>query len=60
LGVVYMAYGVLRAVFLGFLDEESEGEGAEISGPIVITDGEPGTEEIGGRSQGIEPRGRVD
>jgi len=60
LGVVYMAYGVLRAVFLGFLDEESEGEEAEISGPIVITDGEPGTEEIGERSRGIEPRGRVD
>src|SRR5207245_8412733 len=60
LGVAYMAYGVLRAVFLGFLDEESEGEEAEIAGPIVITDGEPGADEIGERSRGIEPRGRVD
>src|SRR5207253_1556676 len=60
LGVAYMAYGVLRAVFLGFLDEESEGEEAEIAGPIVITDGEPGADDIGERSRGIEPRGRVD
>src|SRR5213076_3248505 len=57
LGVAYM---VLRAVFLGFLDEESEGEEAEIAGPIVITDGEPGADDIGERSRGIEPRGRVD
>src|SRR5881397_3586648 len=60
LGVAYTAYGVLRAVFLGFLDEESEREEAEIAGPIVITDGEPEVDEIGERSRGIEPRGRVD
>ena len=58
--MAYTAYGVLRAVFLGFLDEESEGEEAEIAGPIVITDGEPGADDIGERSRGIEPRGRVD
>ena len=40
LGVTYMAYGVLRAAFLGLFAEPSDEEEAEIAGPIVITNGE--------------------
>ena len=36
LGILYMAYGVLRAVLLGFFSAPAEDEEAEIAGPIVI------------------------
>jgi len=36
LGIVYMSYGVLRAVLLGFFKAPAEDEEAEIAGPIVI------------------------
>ncbi len=39
LGITYVAYGVLRAVLLGFFAGPAEDEEAEIAGPIVI--GEP-------------------
>jgi CDP-diacylglycerol--serine O-phosphatidyltransferase len=39
LGVTYVAYGVVRAVLLGFFSAPAEDEEAEIAGPIVI--GEP-------------------
>jgi CDP-diacylglycerol--serine O-phosphatidyltransferase len=39
LGITYVAYGVLRAVLLGFFAAPAEDEEAEIAGPIVI--GEP-------------------
>src|SRR5207302_6917293 len=38
LGVAYMAYGVLRAAFLGLVSSPDEDEEAEIAGPIVIGD----------------------
>jgi CDP-diacylglycerol--serine O-phosphatidyltransferase len=40
LGIVYMAYGVLRAVLLGFFSAPAEDEEAEIAGPIVIDESE--------------------
>jgi hypothetical protein len=58
LGVAYMAYGVLRAAFLGLIATPDEDEEAEIAGPIVLGEGEPrGTEfsDIPRRSMG--PRG---
>ena len=36
LGIVYMSYGVIRAVLLGFFKAPAEDEEAEIAGPIVI------------------------
>ena len=36
LGIVYMTYGVLRAILLGFFAAPAEDEEAEIAGPIVI------------------------
>ena len=36
LGIVYMTYGVARAVLLGFFKAPAEDEEAEIAGPIVI------------------------
>jgi CDP-diacylglycerol--serine O-phosphatidyltransferase len=36
LGIVYMSYGVMRAVLLGFFKAPAEDEEAEIAGPIVI------------------------
>ena len=36
LGIVYMSYGVVRAVLLGFFKAPAEDEEAEIAGPIVI------------------------
>ena len=36
LGIAYMAYGVLRAILLGFFKAPAEDEEAEIAGPIVI------------------------
>jgi len=36
LGIVYMSYGVVRAVLLGFFKSPAEDEEAEIAGPIVI------------------------
>src|SRR5437016_424315 len=51
LGVAYMAYGVLRAVFLSFFAEPEEDEEAEIAGPIVLSDAEQG-EDVRGISTG--------
>jgi len=56
LGVAYMAYGVLRTIFLGFLAEENEADAADIAGPIVITNGEPSADAYGERLGGIAPR----
>ena len=56
LGVAYMAYGVLRAIFLGFLAEENEADAADIAGPIVIANGEPSADAYGERLGGIAPR----
>jgi len=39
MGIAYMAYGVLRAAFLGLLSEPDDDEEAEIAGPIMIADG---------------------
>jgi hypothetical protein len=36
LGIAYMAYGVMRAILLGFFAAPAEDEEAEIAGPIVI------------------------
>lgn len=36
LGIVYMSYGVVRAIILGFFAAPAEDEEAEIAGPIVI------------------------
>jgi CDP-diacylglycerol--serine O-phosphatidyltransferase len=36
LGIMYMTYGVVRAVLLGFFKAPAEDEEAEIAGPIVI------------------------
>src|SRR5213076_2468246 len=36
LGIVYMTYGVVRAILLGFFAGPAEDEEAEIAGPIVI------------------------
>jgi len=36
LGILYMAYGMVRAVLLGFFAAPAEDEEAEIAGPIVI------------------------
>src|SRR5213595_3847494 len=56
LGVAYMAYGLVRATVLGLFFEVGEDEEAEISGPIVIANGE---REAGVYSppRGIAPRG---
>ena len=56
LGILYMAYGMIRAVLLGFFAAPAEDEEAEIAGPIVIdeTDQAYGT---GPRRPGISPRG---
>ena len=40
LGIVYMLYGVGRAVLLGFFRAPAEDEEAEIAGPIVIDESE--------------------
>jgi hypothetical protein len=40
LGIVYMSYGVGRAVLLGFFKAPAEDEEAEIAGPIVIDETE--------------------
>jgi CDP-diacylglycerol--serine O-phosphatidyltransferase len=41
LGILYVSYGVLRAVLLGFFAGPAEDEETEIAGPIVIDDSEP-------------------
>lgn len=56
LGIVYTAYGVLRATILGYLLEE-EDEQADIAGPIVITDAPPGEDAYGPPSRGVAPHG---
>jgi CDP-diacylglycerol--serine O-phosphatidyltransferase len=45
LGIAYMAYGVLRAAFIGLLSEPDDNEDAEIAGPIMIADSAPDEEE---------------
>jgi len=40
LGIVYMFYGVGRAILLGFFKAPAEDEEAEIAGPIVIDESE--------------------
>jgi len=40
LGIVYMLYGVGRAILLGFFRAPAEDEEAEIAGPIVIDESE--------------------
>jgi CDP-diacylglycerol--serine O-phosphatidyltransferase len=40
LGIVYMLYGVGRAILLGFFKAPAEDEEAEIAGPIVIDESE--------------------
>jgi CDP-diacylglycerol--serine O-phosphatidyltransferase len=40
LGILYVAYGVVRAVLLGFFAAPAEDEEAEIAGPIVIDESE--------------------
>jgi CDP-diacylglycerol--serine O-phosphatidyltransferase len=40
LGIVYMIYGVGRAILLGFFRAPAEDEEAEIAGPIVIDESE--------------------
>lgn len=42
LGILYVAYGVVRAVLLGFFSAPAEDEEAEIAGPIVIDESEQG------------------
>jgi CDP-diacylglycerol---serine O-phosphatidyltransferase len=60
LGVAYMAYGVLRAAFLGLLATPDEDEEAEIAGPIVLNDSEPRVNEFPDvPRRGLGPRGGV-
>jgi CDP-diacylglycerol--serine O-phosphatidyltransferase len=47
LGIAYITYGVLRATLLSLFAEPEEDEEAEIAGPIVLSDAEPG-EDVGG------------
>jgi CDP-diacylglycerol--serine O-phosphatidyltransferase len=56
LGIAYMAYGVLRAAFIGLLSEPDDNEDAEIAGPIMIADGAP-DEEDDEEDQDDLPRG---
>ena len=59
LGIAYMTYGVARAAFLGFF-EDNDGSGeSDIAGPIVISDAERVNDAFGPRSRGISPRGRT-
>jgi CDP-diacylglycerol---serine O-phosphatidyltransferase len=53
LGVAYVAYGVLRAVFLGFLTEEIAGDPGDIAGLIPHTNAEPGTDGYGERRRAM-------
>ena len=54
MGIAYMAYGVLRAAFLGLLSEPDDDEEAEIAGPIMIADGPEDDED---EDEGALPRG---
>jgi CDP-diacylglycerol---serine O-phosphatidyltransferase len=56
LGIAYMAYGILRATLLGFLDESEDDDEADIAGPIVIGEGEGAGEAYGPPARGIAPR----
>jgi CDP-diacylglycerol---serine O-phosphatidyltransferase len=58
LGIAYMAYGVLRAAFLGLLSEPDDNEEAEIAGPIMIADGAPDDEDEEDE-EGDLPRGEI-
>lgn len=48
LGIVYMSFGVVRAVVLGFFRAPAEDEEAEIAGPIVIDEGDRPSAGAGG------------
>ena len=52
LAVAYMAYGVVRAVFLGFLAEDIGDDAADIAEPSVITNGEGSAPAYGERLRG--------
>ena len=52
LAVAYMAYGVVRAVFLGFLAEDIGDDAADIAEPGVITNGEGSAPAYGERLRG--------
>ncbi|HXF95905.1 MAG TPA: CDP-diacylglycerol--serine O-phosphatidyltransferase [Gemmatimonadales bacterium] len=57
LGIAYMAYGVLRAVLLGFVEPRGR-EDAGIAGSIVVSDDADRVDEAyGRRRRGISPRG---
>jgi CDP-diacylglycerol--serine O-phosphatidyltransferase len=53
LGIAYMGYGVLRAVFLGLLSEGADDDDAEIAGPIIIADSDEDIERDLPRSGGV-------
>jgi len=53
LAVAYMAYGVMRAAFLGFLAEDIGDDAADIAEPSLITAGEPGAPAYGERLRGV-------
>ena len=52
LAVAYMAYGVVRAVFLGFLAEDIGDDAADIAEPSMITNGEGSAPAYGERLRG--------
>ena len=52
LAVAYMAYGVVRAVFLGFFAEDLGDDAADIAEPSVITSGEGSAPAYGERLRG--------
>jgi len=57
LGVAYLAYGVLRAILVGFpAEEQIEADAADIAGPIGITHGETSGHAYGERLGVIAPR----
>jgi CDP-diacylglycerol--serine O-phosphatidyltransferase len=58
LGIAYMAYGVLRAAFLGLLSEPDDDADAEIAGPIMIGEGGRASESFEeDEGEGDLPRG---
>jgi CDP-diacylglycerol---serine O-phosphatidyltransferase len=59
LGIVYMAYGVGRAAFLGFFENGDTSGESDIAGPIVIADADRVDDAFGPRARGISPRGRT-
>ena len=59
LGIAFMAYGVLRAAFLGLFVGPEEDEETEIAGPIVLGDTDRIGEAYGPPRRGISPRGGI-